>query len=152
MYSATLLVHSWLRWAVIATGLIAILGGIIGVARRGQWTPADDRAGFWFITSLDLQLLLGLVLYFFLSPFTAEAMKDFAAAMKDPGLRFWAVEHGFGMIVGVALAHVGRARTRRVDVTRRHKMAAIFYGLALVAILISIPWPGTPNGRPLLRW
>src|SRR6185436_13217816 len=111
MYSATLLVHSWLRWAVIATGLIAILGGIIGVARKGQWTPADDRAGLWFILMLDLQLLLGLGLYFFLSPFTADAMKDFGAAMKNPGLRFWAVEHAFGMLVGVVLAHVGRVRT-----------------------------------------
>jgi hypothetical protein len=152
MYNATLLVHSWLRWAVIATGLIAILGGVIGVARKGQWTPADDRAGLWFIITLDVQLLLGLVLYFFLSPFTADAMKDFPAAMKNSGLRFWAVEHAFGMFVGVVLAHVGRARTRRVEVTRRHKMAAIFFGLAMLAILVSIPWPGTPNGRPLLRW
>ena len=152
MYSATLLVHSWLRWAVIATGLIAILGGIIGVARKGQWTPADDRAGLWFILMLDLQLLLGLGLYFFLSPFTADAMKDFGAAMKNPGLRFWAVEHAFGMLVGVVLAHVGRVRTRNVEATRRHKMAAIFFSLALIAILLSIPWPWMGNGRPLLRW
>jgi hypothetical protein len=152
MYSATLLVHSWLRWAVIVTGLIAILGGIIGVARKGQWTPADDRAGLWFIIALDVQFLLGLALYFFLSPFTADAMKDFGAAMKNSGLRFWAVEHAFGMLVGVALAHVGRARIRRVEVTRRHKMAAIFFGLAIIAILVSIPWPGTSNGRPLVRW
>jgi len=152
MYSATLLVHSWLRWAVIATGLIAILGGVIGVARKGQWTPADDRAGLWFIIMLDVQLLLGLALYVFLSPFTADAMKDFGAAMKDSHLRFWAVEHVFGMVVGVVLAHVGKARTRRVEATRRHKMAAIFFGLAMIAILAAIPWPGTPNGRPLLRW
>src|SRR6185436_850919 len=135
MYSATLLVHSWLRWAVIATGLIAILGGVIGVARKGQWTPADDRAGLWFIITLDLQLLLGLALYGFLSPFTAEAMKDFGGAMKNSGLRYWAVEHAFGMFLGVALAHVGRARTKTVEVTRRHKMAAIFFSLAVLAIL-----------------
>src|SRR5262245_50033788 len=121
MYSATLLVHSWVRWAVIVTGLIAILGGIIGVARKGQWTPADDRAGLWFIIALDLQFVLGLALYLFLSPFTAEAMQDIGAAMKNSGLRFWAVEHVFGMVIGVALAHIGRARTRRVEVTRRHK-------------------------------
>jgi len=152
MYTSILLVHSWLRWAVIITGLIAVLGGIIGVARKGQWTPADDRAGMWFILTLDLQLLLGLVLYFFLSPITAHAISDFSGAMKVSGLRFWAVEHPFGVIIGIVLAHVGRARIRRLDADRRHKAAMIFFGLALVAILASIPWPGTPYGRPLLRW
>jgi hypothetical protein len=34
---------------------------------------------------------------------------------------------------------------------RRHKLAAIFFGLALVAILATIPWPGMPAGRPLFR-
>jgi hypothetical protein len=31
-------------------------------------------------------------------------------------------------------------------------VAAIFYGLALAAIAAAIPWPGTPNARPLIRW
>jgi len=56
------------------------------------------------------------------------------------------------MLVAITLAHVGRARIRKADIARRHRLAAIFYGLALVSILASIPWPGTPNGRPLLRW
>ena len=33
---------------------------------------------------------------------------------------------------------------------RRHKLAAIFFTLALLAILASIPWPALPYGRPLL--
>jgi hypothetical protein len=27
----------------------------------------------------------------------------------------------------------------------------IFFSLAMVVILLSIPWPGMPGGRPLLR-
>jgi hypothetical protein len=47
---------------------------------------------------------------------------------------------------------VGRARTRRVaDAARRHRTAAIFLGLALVAILLTTPWPGVPAARPLFR-
>src|SRR5215470_4217661 len=150
MYSATLLVHSWLRWAVIATALIAILGGIIGVARRGQWTPADDRAGFWFITTLDLQLLLGLALYFFLSPFTTEAMKDFGAAMKTPGLRFWAVEHIMMMFIAVIAVHVGRVLSRKAPTPEKAR-ARLFMAVAIAtaAMVAGIPWPGTAAGRPL---
>lgn len=152
MYSATLLVHSWVRWAVIIAGAVALARAIAGVSGRKPWTPADDRAGFWFTMSLDIQVLIGLMLYLFLSPFTPSSMSDFGAAMKASGPRFWAVEHTFGMVAAVALAHIGRARSRKVDARRRHKVVAIFFGLALLLILASIPWPGTPNARPWVRW
>ena len=149
-YLATLTLHSWFRWLVIVLGLLAFLRAIRG--KGSAWTAADDRAGFWFVMLLDLQVLIGLVLYAWLSPITHAAVRDFGAAMKSTSLRFWAVEHGFGMLIAVVLAHVGRVRIRKADVSRRHTLAAIFFGLALVAILASIPWPGTPNARPLLRW
>jgi hypothetical protein len=152
MYSAALIVHSWLRWVVILAGLVAVGRSVLAMSRRGQWTPSDDRAGFWFVTMVDLQLLVGLVLYFFLSPYTGAALRDFGGAMKDSVLRFWAVEHAVGMLIGVVLVHVGRVRTRKTDSLRRHRVAAIFFGLALLVILVSIPWPGSAHGRPLLRW
>ena len=152
MYSGALLVHSWVRWAVLIAGVLALLRALTGASSRRPWTAADDRAGLWFTIALDVQVLIGLYLYFVLSPFTTDALKDFGAAMRTPALRFWAVEHSFGMILGVVLAHVGRVRLRKAEPSRRHVIAAIFFGIALVAILASIPWPGTPNGRPWLRW
>ena len=149
---AVLTLHSWLRWLVLLTGVVAFVRAAAGASGRTPWKPSDDRAGFWFVTALDAQFLLGLILYAFLSPITRAAFGDFGAAMKNSGLRFWAVEHVFGMLIGVALAHIGRVRARKTDSLRRHKVAAIFFGLALAVILASIPWPGTPNGRPLLRW
>jgi hypothetical protein len=56
------------------------------------------------------------------------------------------------MLIGIALAHIGRARARKAVLLRRHRMVAIFFGLALLAIFQSIPWPGSLYGRPLLRW
>lgn len=153
MYTITLLAHSWLRWAVLVAGLFAVGRAIAGAAGRRSWSRADERAGFWFVTLLDLQMLLGLVLYFILSPITRAALQDFGAAMSSSGLRFWGVEHLFGMIVGVVLVHLGRARTRKLtESPARHKVAAISYTLGLLAILFSIPWPGMPNGRPLIRF
>ncbi len=152
LYAIVLTIHSWLRWIVLLAGIVAFVRSAVGASRRATWTPADDRAGFWFTTVLDGQVLLGLVLYIFLSPFTHAAFRDFGGAMSNAGLRFWAVEHVFGVIVGVALAHVGRARARKTDSLRRHRVVAIFFGLALVAIVAAIPWPGMPAGRPLLRW
>jgi hypothetical protein len=152
IYVITLTLHSWLRWLVLVIGLAAVLRAIAGTTGRGPWTPIDNRAGFLFTMLLDLQVLIGLVLYSWLSPITHEAFRDFSGAMKSNGLRFWAVEHIFGMVAALALAHVGRVRIRKADPSRRHKLALIFFGLAFLAILASIPWPGTPYGRPLLRW
>ena len=36
-------------------------------------------------------------------------------------MRFWAVEHVFGMVVGIALAHVGVARRHAAPPTGAHK-------------------------------
>ena len=152
MYAAFLLIHSTLRWIVLILALVALARAIRGVASRRQWESADQSIGAWFTGSVDLQLLLGLVLYFFLSPFTREAFGDFGAAMRNAPLRFFAVEHITGMIIAVALVHIGRARTKKAaDADSRHKSALIFFGLALVIMLGSIPWPGMPGGRPLFR-
>ena len=120
---------------------------------KRPWTAADNRAGLWFTIALDLQLLAGLWLYLAVSPLTQAAMENVAAAMRDPGLRFWSVEHPFGMVIALVLAHVGRVRIRKAaDDASRHKVAAILFALAMAVILLSSPWPGTPNARPWFRW
>jgi hypothetical protein len=150
MYPFVLNVHSWLRWVVIATCLWSIMRAAMSGGR--PWTPADARASRLFMITLDVQMLLGLLLYLVLSPFTRQAMGDIGAAMKVSGLRFFLVEHLLGMLIAIALTHVGIAKIRRASGdANRHRTALIFFSLALVAILASIPWPVMPAGRPLFR-
>ena len=149
MYGIVLNLHSWLRWVVLIAMLWTILRAVLPGPRA--WTPADDRSLRLSVISLDVQFLLGLLLYFVLSPFTREAMSDMGAAMRSPGLRFFAVEHVAGMLIAITLAHVGAVRIRKAAPERRHRLAAIFFILALLAVLASIPWPGLPAGRPLFR-
>jgi hypothetical protein len=149
VYGFILNVHSWLRWLVIIAFLWTILRALVPGTRT--WTPADDRSLKLSVMAVDVQFLLGLLLYFVLSPFTRQAMSDMGAAMKSSGLRFFAVEHVLGMLIGITLAHVGASRIRKAPPERRHRLAAIFFVLALLAILASIPWPGMPAGRPLFR-
>jgi hypothetical protein len=152
MYSAFLIIHNLLRWVVLLLAILAIVRAVLGVTGRRGWASADQAAGQWFSRMLDVQMLLGLVLYIFLSPFTREAFGDFGAAMRNPPLRFYAVEHIAAMAIAVGLVHVGTVRVKKAkDAAQRHKSALIFYALALVIMLLSIPWPGTPGGRPLLR-
>jgi hypothetical protein len=153
MYMTVLVIHSYVRWIVLVAAVLAVLRGVAGWHGRGLFTPADERAGKLFTGLLDLQLLLGLALYFALSPITKGTMLDMGGAMRDSVLRFWAVEHIFGMAVAMTLAHIARAKIRRLnDSTTRHKKAAIYYGLALLVILLTIPWPFMPAARPLFRF
>ena len=152
MYDLLLFAHSWLRWLVLLAVLMAVARAAGGVSTRRPWTPVDDRAGMWMTASLDLQMLIGIVLYGFLSPVTKSAFVDMAAAMRAAPIRFFVVEHPVGMIVAIALAHIGRGRVRKAATSEaKHKTALIFLGLALLVLLLSVPWPVGPGARSLLR-
>jgi hypothetical protein len=148
MYTFVLALHSWVRW-------IAVIAGVGAVAAALTERPGDRRADPWgiaLVTSLDIQLLLGLLLYLVLSPNIAAIREHFGEAMRSRELRFWAVEHLTMMFIAVALAHVGRVLGKKASTpgSRRTRLL-ICYGAATIAMLAGIPWPGLPYGRPLLR-
>jgi hypothetical protein len=152
MYDVTLLLHSLIRWLVLLTGLAAAGRGIAGWSGR-RWSAADDRIGKLFVGSLDIQLLLGLILYVVLSPTVSTAFRNIGGAMRDPVLRFFLVEHAAGMIIAIVLGHIGRVRTKKATSdAAKQRAAAVFYGLAIIVILLSIPWPFMPAARPLFPW
>jgi hypothetical protein len=91
--------------------------------------------------SCDIQLLLGLVLYFNGSWFNL--LKTSAKeVMKDGASRFFAVEHISMMIIAWLLVHLGRSMVKRADTdAQKHKKSLIWFGIALILILAMIPWP-----------
>jgi hypothetical protein len=143
MYTTILVLHSWLRWLALGAGLAATIS-----AARNQ----PDRLGTILLSTLDLQMLLGLALYFFVSPNMAEIRAHFGESMKDPVARFWAVEHITTMFGAVIAAHVGRVLARRTaDPNARRMKLFICYGIATVLMILAVPWPGMRAGRPLFR-
>lgn len=141
MYPLVLSLHSIVRWLVVIVGVIAVVRAFIGWRSSRPWQQLDDRLGLGFTTVLDINLLLGLLLYFFLSPITTGAFKDFGAAMSDSNARFFAVEHISVMIVAIIVAHIGRSRSKKATEDKsKFKQAAIFFGLAMLLVLLAIPW------------
>jgi len=152
MYSTALWLHSWLRWAVLLTGLVAWLRAIGGKTARRPWTPQDELWGLLLTISVDLQFLVGVVLYAFVSPIVRQGLRNFSVAMQISVVRFFMIEHAVGMIAAIALVHIARVKIRKAaDADRKHRLAMVFYGIALVLMIISIPWPGLPVARPLFR-
>ncbi len=151
MFTIVLFLHSWIRWIA----LVATVGVTFAAWRskvEGPKSIADGWAMFSMM-ALDVQMLLGLVLYFGLSPNMQAILNNFGASMQRADLRFYAVEHITAMLGAVVLAHVGRvlARKAATPAAKRSRLL-ITFSLATVLIIIGIPWPGRPGGRPLFRY
>jgi multisubunit Na+/H+ antiporter MnhB subunit len=64
------------------------------------------------------------------------------ALMKDSVARFYGVEHILMMIIAVVLLTIGYSKSKRQELaSKKHSTVLIFYGIALLLILVSIPWP-----------
>lgn len=151
MYTTLLFLHSWLRWVVLILAVLLVLVGLVRWSRADADTKLVDKLSGMFVGTLDLQFLIGLILYF-IAPTVRTLFADFGAGMGDRVIRFWGVEHIFGMLVAVVLSHIGRVKIKRApDAVGKHRAAAIWIGIALLIMLLTIPWPGMPQGRPLFR-
>jgi hypothetical protein len=146
MYPFTLAIHNILRWVVLILALVAVVSAYLGLFGKRQWTERDRKIGLFLGISIDVQLLVGLLLYVVLSPITKSAFQGFGEAMQVPDLRFFAMEHVFYMLLAVVFAHLGSILPRKVDdPAAKFKRAAIWFSLTLLVVLLGIPW-----GRPLL--
>jgi hypothetical protein len=152
VYRIALVLHSWLRWFVLVFAVLAVVRALLGVLRSTSWSDLDDRVGRLLTVFYDVQVLVGFLLYLFLSPTTKRVFADFGGAMSDGTLRYWGLEHVLLMLVAAVLVHVGRVAIRRVEADRsKHLRALVWYGIALLLTLAAIPWPMMANGRPWLR-
>jgi predicted Co/Zn/Cd cation transporter (cation efflux family) len=131
VYHVILLLHSWVRWAVVALGVLAVVAAFRdGAAARRRVLP--------FVVALDLQLLMGLALYLFLSPLTR-------GHGGGAALRYWRAEHPALALVAVLVAHAGSLILKRPG-KERPAAGAVLLAAALVLVLVTVPW-----ARPLLR-
>ncbi len=137
----TVIIHSILRWAVLLFGIWAVIKAIGGLTGNKNYGSSDNKAGLFFMIFCDIQLLLGLVLYFGNSWFDM-LKSNTAEVMKTGAMRFFAMEHALMMIIAWLLVHVGRSMVKRADTdAQKHKRSLIFFGIALLLILAMIPWP-----------
>lgn len=142
----TLIIHSIFRWAVLLFGVWAVFAALGAVISKRPYSNADNKTGLFFMVSCDIQLILGLILYFSGMWFN-KVKAGMGAVMKDPAERYFAVEHALMMIIAWLLVHVGRSMVKRSGSdAQKHKRTLIYYGIALLIILMMIPWPFRPPG------
>lgn len=146
-----LVLHNLMRWAVIVLLIYALARMVMGVFQKRTFTEQDRKALSWFAVSMDVQLLVGLVLFIGNSWWTQ--FQNMANAMRQPVLRFFVIEHWFLMLIALILAHLAVVFVRKAqNDAAKFRRGAIFTVLAALAIYFAVPWPWSGDyGRPLLR-
>lgn len=147
-----LVIHNILRWAILLFGVWTLINAITGIMSKRTFSGNDNRSSLFFMILCDIQLLMGLSLFFSNSWF--DKMKaGMGEVMKNSYDRFFIVEHGFMMILAWILVHVGRTAVKRAAPEKKHKKMLLFFGIAILLIIISIPWPNKAEvARPWMRW
>ena len=134
-YTILVKAHSGLRWVVLLLLVAAVITAFRKWQGRASYSATDNRLYLFALISVHIQLVLGLVLYF-ISP------KVNLNNISNSLTRFYTIEHTVGMLLAIVLITVGRSRSRRMsDNALKHRTVAIFYGIGLLLILVSIPWP-----------
>lgn len=144
MNSTLLIIHSILRWAILLTGVWAVFRAWKGVSGKTPFTGADNKSGLFFMISFDLQLLVGLILYFVTSSLGLQSIQHsgMGEVMKSGVSRFFAVEHITMAVLAFVLVHIGRAKVKKATTDAlKHKKGLIFFGIVLILVLLLTPWP-----------
>lgn len=149
---ALLVIHNLLRWLIILFGIWTVLAALSGLAGKREFRSSDGRSNFFFMLSMDIQLLIGLGLYF--SGEWFERLKHLGDNMHDANLRFFTMEHEVMMILAWILVHVGRVMVKKATLSStKFNKSLLFFGISLLLILIATPWPFREAvARPLFRW
>lgn len=125
-------IHSVFRWVVLLLALGALVLSLLAMTGSRPWDALSDRLAMFFTISMDIQLLIGIVLWVLEGRWEG----------RDSGLSWL---HPLLMIGAVGLAHVGRVRSDRVDGSaNKGRQALLFFGLSLLLVFVAIPFNSWP--------
>lgn len=118
--------HSGWRYIVILAFILIIAKALIGWFSNGRWSGLDRGLSQFAVISMDIQLLLGIILWIMRSGWLG----------ANP-LASW--EHPVTMIVAVALAHVTSTRVKKAPTdAAKFQTAAIGYLISGVVLALGI--------------
>jgi cytochrome c biogenesis factor len=104
---------------------------------NAPFMESDRKLNFFTMLSTHIQLILGLILYFL-----STKVHFSGDTMKVAVTRFFTVEHSILMLLAIALVTIGYTKSKKAaEDTQKFRTAFIYFLIALVVILVAIPWP-----------
>jgi len=136
MYPVIIHFHSVLRYVALFFMLMSIINSLSGFIHKSSYTKSDSKFSLITLSIFHTQALFGLILYF-ISP----KVLFMHAALSSPMVRFFTMEHIGGMVTAVVLITMGYSKAKNAATEKGHKKLVLYYFLAMLLVLASIPWP-----------
>ena len=132
MHDILVPVHSILRWILMLLLFASLIKSIQGLMSKRAFTGADNKISLFLMIAAHTQLVVGLVLYI---PWVS-------MDSSIPEVRFFKMEHLTMMLLAIALITIGRIRSKKAaDAHKKFRNLFIYNLLALILIILAIPWP-----------
>ena len=133
MESILIHAHSGLRWILLFMILYVIFKD------HSKYDEENGKKIDWplyILILFFLQIVTGFILYFM-----SDVVSFEPGFMKNSHLRFFTIEHLTGMLAAFLIMLAGYMKSRKTLISKRNKIYRIYYVIALILILLSIPWP-----------
>jgi uncharacterized membrane protein len=138
MDTGLLHLHNFLRWAIILLLIITLYQAFTG-------NPKIKKTSLWLMISAHIMLLVGLYQVIAGRFGIMKGLPEGVQLMKDSFYRFYWVEHPLLMIVAIVLITLARGKAKALN----YKTAGWLLLVAIVFILVAVPWPFREGiGRP----
>jgi hypothetical protein len=123
--------HSGWRWLVLV-----LLVSAIGFAFANK-SKFQKKITLFALIATHIQLIFGLILFY-----TSPKVQFSEGFMKNPITRFYTIEHTVIMLLAILIITLGYSKAKRASLENdATKHIRLYYGIGLLLILISIPWP-----------
>jgi hypothetical protein len=138
MYTGLLHLHSFLRWVILLLLVISVLMSLAGMTGKKPFSAGQTKTALFLMISAHIELLVGLYQWIF-GPWGVKRLGDMGT---DRVARFYGMEHITAMIIAIVLITIGRRVTKKnIPDAAKQKRTFWLFLVALVIILLSIPWP-----------
>ena len=140
MYSLLKNIHSYWVCLVLLILIIGIFNAFAGKIKGKDFESKDLRLSLFGLIFSHIQLLIGLILYFFSPWFVLWYDLRVGGVIQDDKARMYLVEHPFANILAIVLISMGWSlHKRQSDPGKKFLRISLFYGLGLLLLLIRFP-------------
>jgi len=136
MYNGLVHAHSGLRYILLIAMILVIFQSLIGWIKQRKYAGSNHVLVKINAALFLAQLMIGFGLY----SISSKVLFD-AETMKSTLLRFFTLEHPLLMIIATALVIHSAAKSKAYSNFNTHKRLFWNNTIALILVLVSIPWP-----------
>ena len=130
-------IHSGFRWLVLVAIAMTLIQAFIKMLGRRKYNNRDKILATISASSLHLQFVTGLILYF-ASPKVIFSTQSMSNSLS----RFFLLEHAILMIIAVVAITIGHRFIKKTENSgKKHLLTVLLYTSVLLLLFFSIPWP-----------